>query len=319
MTKRTWLWLVFLLLGTAVLGALAGFWNYTVVQNADLANLISKMSFQKYHVAEPWVGVVFGSLGFVLVCGFLYYIFFKLLSEIKINQAQSEFLARVSHELKTPLSTIELASSMLKSPTSTEQEKKELWSLFDNEMKRLKGEVESLLAASVASERSLQSRLETVNLSEWLLAKIDLWKKILGPHWQVEIVGLQPAKSVMAKVDVQLFEMICQNLVNNSKKFSLENPKLTISLSQFSKDQGKQNAQWSLAFLDNGRGFNPKDSRRIFKRFYRSANHGQMPVSGTGLGLYLVRAACRSMNLVVKAQSQGINKGSQFTIEGVAL
>jgi two-component system phosphate regulon sensor histidine kinase PhoR len=313
MRKSVWIWVAVTVLGTGVLGTLAGFWNYNLVKTSDLAKSLKRIPINQVYIEEPWLDIVLGSLGFGVVCVFLYLIFFKLIKEIRLNQAQSEFLARVSHELKTPISTIELTASMLRERTPGTTENNELWNLFHFEMNRLKGEVESLLSASVASERHIKANLEKLNLKNWLQSQLPTWKAILGQEATVDLVMSESFLDLTPELDSKLLTLVCQNLMMNSKKFALQRPEVKVELT-VEADPRKKN--WVLIFTDKGWGFKSDDKKNIFKRFYRTQTQFNKAIPGTGLGLYLVKSACRAMNLKVEASSPGVGHGARFEIRG---
>jgi signal transduction histidine kinase len=317
MKRRIWLWLSLTLIATGVLGALAGFWNYNLVQNADLITVLKKFNIKTPEDNTPWFGIVLGSLGFVVVCTFFYLIFFKLLSEIRANQAQSEFLARVSHELKTPISTLELAGSLLKKDDLTPSERQALWTFFELELKRLKAEVDTLLSASVASERPFEINPERMDLRGWMKTQSQPWKAILGKDGELNFDQIDGGESVWIFSDASLLRLIFQNLFVNARKFAVGTPKVQMSLKVHGSEN--QNKKWMVSFRDTGLGFDPKDNKKIFKRFFRSTHNRQKNIPGTGLGLYLVKRTCDSLKIKVSAHSAGPNLGTEFLLEGSCL
>ena len=153
MTKRWWTWISIFIAVVALLGTLATVWNIVVIQDHQrFRELVSQISMPRPELSNksPWLSVTLGTLGFIALLGGIALGYFRLFREMKLNQLQSEFLATVSHELKTPLATLELTSSLLKesSSTLTPEERSRLWDSHEQELKRLESEVQTLLESA---------------------------------------------------------------------------------------------------------------------------------------------------------------------------
>jgi signal transduction histidine kinase len=107
---------------------------------------------------------------------------------------------------------------------------------------------------------------------------------------------------------LSLFEMLLMNLATNAVKYNDKDcPQLDI---RFSEDRFKR----FIHFADNGIGFEKKEIRKIFRKFYQVGRFDDMSAKGTGLGLYLVQTVAKLHRWKVAAQSEGIGKGSMFTL-----
>jgi signal transduction histidine kinase len=111
------------------------------------------------------------------------------------------------------------------------------------------------------------------------------------------------------RVDPKMLNRVCKNLVDNAKKFSNASPELKLVTS-------RQGNRWSIEFRDSGLGFPPRESKRIFKRFYRAKHSAPYSISGTGLGLFLAKSACKRMRIRLDAESLGEGKGATFRLSG---
>ena len=231
---------------------------------------------------------------------------------MKTNQAQSEFLARVTHELKTPLATMELTASLLrdqeKEPSAESQK---LWNLFEAELKRLKKDVSSLLIAARGDVGKLQAQKDLFTLEEWIASQMPRWRALLGPKQILERVGEPLLFNVM--VDQKLLGLIVENIISNAGKFSPEGSRVLLRTDLIAE---KSKTHWVLKIEDSGVGFSPRDRKKIFGRFVRLPQKSSVAVPGTGLGLFLARQAAKSIGLKLTAQSPGLGLGSVFSIQG---
>src|SRR3954464_13801945 len=150
--KRRWLWILLFISVAILLSALATGWNVVLVFDylhiLELARTLSLPDNHNTHPASLIFKMILGTLGFVAALALTVLIFFKLLKEMRLNQLQSEFLATVSHELKTPIAAMELSSTLLREGDLSQEEVHKLWHSHDAELKRLQEEVETLLEAA---------------------------------------------------------------------------------------------------------------------------------------------------------------------------
>jgi signal transduction histidine kinase len=302
--KNRWKWIALFAIVAVLLFVLATGWNVVLVQDYRLMMKLAHERTQRV----PWVGLVVGTLGFIIAMAGLFMMFFRLLHEMRLNQQQSEFLATVSHELKTPLATIELSAELLRTGNLSADEARELWNSHEAELRRLKEGVGELLEAARWDSTGVPILESRVHLESWLKDSLERWRKMLGPHAQLEREGVPLDCDVMA--DRGLLNLITDNLLDNARKFSRNSsPKITIRSKM-------DNKGWKLEVKDYGWGFDPNESDNIFKRFVRAESGAPYAVPGTGLGLYLASSASRAMKMQLHGESAGKGKGATFVIEG---
>lgn len=291
--KHRTVWVVFFIFFVAVLTTLATRFN---------VNLIAKKNDIQWEL-------VLGTIGFITVLGGFILFLIRLLQEMRLNQLQSEFLAAISHELKTPLSTIELSSHLLRTENLDDVRRNKLWNSHEKELKRLRFEVESLLEAARWDSKSIKPIREVIFLEEWISNEWSEWNYLLGENAKLIRLG-EFSKHLKIQTDSKIFKFIWINLFQNAKKFSIDNPEVTFQTSVI-KDK-----YWELKILDKGWGFPPSEAKKIFKRFFRGKSYATYSISGSGLGLYLVKSACDRMNIKITAESLGEKKGATFTLRG---
>jgi signal transduction histidine kinase len=136
---------------------------------------------------------------------------------------------------------------------------------------------------------------------------MERWKRILGPEALLTREGAPLL--IQAKLDPKTLNLITDNLVDNARKFARGTPKLTVRTRRVSR-------RWQIEFQDEGWGFPPTDSRRIFSRFFRARTEAPYSIPGTGLGLYLANSASRALGLTLRGESAGTGQGARFVLEG---
>lgn len=309
MRKSRAFWILLFILIVGVIGALATTYNVVVVRDyREFVKLGQKLDTHQ-------IVLTLGSIGFAAALIGLILFFIKVLKEMKLNQLQSEFLASVSHSLKTPIATLELSSSMLKAesdpgatPLSLE-EKRDLWAAHTAELARLKEHVETLLESARLQTSTPGIQKETLDLESFITKGMERWKRILGPHSSLKREG--SLKGLSADFDPKLLGLAIDNLMDNARKFSHEAPQVTLRSRSSIDMRG-----WTIEVVDKGWGFEPEDSEKIFNRFFRSKPQAPYAIPGTGLGLFLVASACREQKIKVQAKSEGTGKGASFTLSG---
>ncbi len=116
--------------------------------------------------------------------------------------------------------------------------------------------------------------------------------------------------------ELRALNLIMNNLLSNARKFSQDLPKVTLRTRRLPPQSPWKKGRWQIQVEDQGWGFDPEDTRRIFNRFFRSKPRAPYAIPGTGLGLYLAQSASRSMGLTLRAESKGSGMGATFTLEG---
>ena len=293
MNQRRWFWLIFLILIVGLLAVLATRFNVAVLL-ADRRALL-----------EP----ILGTVGFIVILAGFIILFVRLGQEMRLNQLQSEFLAAVTHELKTPIATLELSASLLRQTDLSPAEATQLWRSHEVELSRLRSEVEALLEAARWDANAVRSMRTEIDLEKWLNERLAPWRDLLGAGATLRRVGDALPTKILA--DPKMLDIVCTNLVENAKKFAIGKPKLTLRTEY-------HGARWKISFDDEGFGFDPSESKKIFKRFYRAKHSAPYSISGTGLGLYLARAAGKRMGIAISATSPGPEKGASFALTGKA-
>ncbi len=200
----------------------------------------------------------------------------------RLESFRSDFIANVSHEIKTPLTCIVGAVEALEdSPEPSAPERQKLLSILQSQSKRLNNLVQDILSLSALERQQLNPdrTFESVSLDSVLANAVNL----CAPHAAKAGIALRIGENspVTANADSQLIEQAAVNLIENAIKYS-SGTKIEVSLT-------KENGNAVICVRDDGIGIAPEHAKRIFERFYRVDKSRSRELGGTGLGLAIVK------------------------------
>lgn len=228
----------------------------------------------------------------------------------KLSEMRNDFINNMTHEFKTPISSISLAAQMLnddsvrKSPTMLQH----ISTVIMDETKRLRFQVEKVLQMSMFDRNRASMRLQDVDASkaiENIVRTFKLKVERYGGHLTADL----EAQNHMVNVDEMHFTNVIFNLLDNAVKYRSEERPLELKVSTRNIGTGKL----QITVSDNGIGIKKEDLKRIFDRFYRVSTGNLHDVKGFGLGLAYVKKIVSSLNGEIKVESE-INQGTKFII-----
>ena len=223
----------------------------------------------------------------------------------KVDASRQEFVANVSHELKTPLSSMKvLIESLLFQENVPEETYKEFLADTNSEIDRLTVIINSLLVLVKLDRKVVPINAEITNMNE-LLADIVKRLKPLANKRKIELV-YDEEKEVNAEVDVVKITLALTNLIENGIKYNRDEGLVKIKL-----DSDHQNAYISIE--DNGIGIPEDEQNKVFDRFYRIDKTRDRETGGTGLGLSITQRTVLLHNGSIKLTSKE-NEGTMFVV-----
>lgn len=252
-----------------------------------------------------WLLVCFILLA-VLVFGFIFNIY-SFLRQKKISEMKSDFVNNITHEFKTPIATISLASEMLLNPAvlSSETKARKYASIIYDENIRLKNQVENVLQLAELDRGTFNLKYEPIDMHE-LLHKIAEGFQILVKERNGSVKLHLDAPNHKTLADTIHIENIIINLLDNANKYSPGIPEITISTFN-------RNDHIVVAVEDKGIGIRKENQRHIFRKMYRIHTGNLHDVKGFGLGLFYVKHLVEAHNGNVTLHSEP-GKGSRFEI-----
>jgi signal transduction histidine kinase len=253
------------------------------------------------------LGVIF--FGFIIAGVILNTIF--LVREIRRNEQQDSFLNAVTHELKTPITSIRLYLETLQKRNVDEEQRREFYQVMLDDTNRLMGTVEQVLrAARVVQKNALLSRSD-VEIGPLVQDALDLARSFhhLSPQAMDWAPDGRPAERLTVMGDREELATALSNVLDNAIKYSQREPCIRVEV--LTPDLRHVQIQ----VKDNGIGISRGELKRIFKRFYRALTPGTSLIKGSGLGLFIVRAIARRHGGKAFAESEGAGRGTTVTIQ----
>ena len=199
----------------------------------------------------------------------------------KVESQRAEFIANVSHELKTPMTTIAgFIDGILDGTIPKEQEDKYLHIVSD-EVKRLSRLVKSMLDLSRIDSGEMQLHPTNFDITNTIVTTLLTFEQKIDEKG-IEIRGLEEARPQMVLGDQDLLHQVVYNLIENAVKFTNDGGAISVQVSD-SIDRT------TVVIENTGPGIAPEDLPMIFERFYKTDKSRSRDKNGMGLGLYIVR------------------------------
>ena len=251
------------------------------------------------------------SLAFTfLLLGVFLYTISVAFKQKKLSEIKNDFINNMTHEFKTPISSISIAAQMLNddSVRKSPETLKHISRVINDETKRLRFQVEKVLQLSLFDRKNATMRLEEEDANASIYNVINTFKlkvEKFGGH----INAALDAEDPIINVDRMHFTNVIFNLLDNAVKYRRDDVPPELEVSTINPDD--DHVQITVA--DNGIGMKREDLKRIFERFYRVSTGDRHDVKGFGLGLAYVHKMIDLFGGTIRAESE-VGKGSKFII-----
>lgn len=246
---------------------------------------------------------------FVLLVVFLFTIVIAFRQK-KLSEMKNDFINNMTHEFKTPISTISLAAQMLNDPgvrkSGTMLE--HISTVINDETKRLRFQVEKVLQMSMFDRQKATLKLQEVNANQ-LIHNIVNTFKLKVEKYGGKIDSQLDAEIAEVKVDEMHFTNVIFNLLDNAVKYRREDTPLELMVTT----RNLPSNRIEIAIADNGLGIKKDDLKKIFEKFYRVSTGNRHDVKGFGLGLAYVHKMVTELKGDIRVESE-LGKGSKFII-----
>ena len=247
------------------------------------------------------------SIIILIVFGFFSYAVFVIMKQKRLADVRNDFINNMTHELKTPISTISLSSEVLLRPDIANDPKRinQYAKIIYSENKRLESQVERVLQLATLDKDEIVLRISIVDLHQVIRNCTDNFLlNIESVGGKIEL-KLNARKNIMQGDRVHLTNII-YNLVDNARKYAREIPEIIIETAD--QDNGIL-----ISVIDKGIGIKKENTRHIFDKFYRVPTGNVHNVKGFGLGLYYVKMMTEEHKGKITVISEP-GKGSRFDI-----
>jgi signal transduction histidine kinase len=254
------------------------------------------------------VPLLLGSLVFAAIITGLILNTTFLVREIRRNEQHDAFVDSVTHELKTPVTSIRLHLETLKArgPAVDDAKRLEFYDVMLHDSDRLLHLIEQVLSAGRKGRVPLQQvRIDLRALADECVTLTKTQRHLPGDA--LRMVSASDAIEVMGDPDHLRGAIL--NLLDNAVKYSRENIRVEVEVGKGDNDRAVMRVK------DQGIGIPPNETKRIFGRFYRTPWALTQRVKGTGLGLFIVAQTAKRHGGRAFAHSEGVGRGATFTLE----
>jgi two-component system phosphate regulon sensor histidine kinase PhoR len=234
------------------------------------------------------------------------YTFRDVTSERRLEQERSDFIATISHELRTPMAAVYGAAETLRRREGQlePETERELLDVIATQAERLAQVTEEVLLATKLDRGDLTLERETVDVCKIALETVGAMRSQVPPSTKLELVTTAPM--IPASGDSDRLQQVLINLIDNAVKHGGDGP-VNVSVES-------DNGFVRIAVADSGPGIPVAEQQRIFEKFYRFGSAPTRSPGGTGLGLYISRELVQRMGGRLFVQSEP-GAGATFTVE----
>ena len=231
---------------------------------------------------------------FILLVTFLFTII-TAFRQKKLTEMKNDFINNMTHEFKTPISTISLAAQM------------HISGVINDETKRLRFQVEKVLQMSMFDRQKTLMKLHNVDVNDLVAGVMSTFKLKVEKYGGVIDADLE-AEDAIVSVDEMHFTNVIFNLLDNAVKYRREEEPLSLFIRTRTVGDKVE-----ISIRDNGIGIKREDLKKIFDKFYRVSTGNRHDVKGFGLGLAYVHKIITDLKGDIRVESE-INQGSTFII-----
>lgn len=242
-----------------------------------------------------------------IVFVFFGYSVYLILRQKRLSEMKTDFINNMTHELKTPISTISLSSEVLMDDQTLAdpQRLKQYATIIYNENTRLKTQVEKVLQLAALDNENIQLKLEPLDVHRVIGQAVEAVQLTIGDRDGRIECHLEADQSTI-QADVVHMTNVLYNLLDNAIKYSKEGPQIVV-------ETRNENGALFITVADQGIGIAKEDQKHIFDKFYRVPTGNIHDVKGFGLGLYYVKLMAKEHGGRIRVESTP-GKGSRFIL-----
>ncbi len=287
--------------------SLLSLWIYWYVSNYILLTELGDNISAQINLENTHIGTLIGGIILLVAISVgMSLIFIYLTRQINLTRLYDNFIANVTHELKSPLSSIQLYLETMKKRKVPADKQNEFISTMLKDTKRLNNLITSILDVSGLEQKKLAYHFEVYNADD--IFKILIEESTEAFRISDSSITIEGKSRVEIVLDERAFKIVMNNLFDNAIKYSREPVQIDIRIS-------KNDRYFVFEFGDKGIGVSANDQKLIFNKFQRIYKSDSPNVKGTGLGLYWVREIIKSHGGKISMSSAGQDRGSTFRIE----
>ncbi len=262
---------------------------------------------KKYFILSDLDNWFISSAVLLVVMAFFVYALMVIFKQKRLSEIQTDFINNMTHEFKTPISTISISSEVLMRPDIIDKPERLLSyaAIIRKEAARLKKNVDTVLNTANISQKIDKLNFESIDVHELIDELFVNCEPLLKEKGGEMFLNLRASKTQI-KGDRLHFTNVLHNLIDNGLKYCEKTPEITIS----TENQGDSII---VSIRDNGIGIAEKDQKQVFNKFFRVHTGDVHNVKGFGLGLYYVKEMVEGHKAKIELKSK-LGEGSEFRI-----
>jgi PAS domain S-box-containing protein len=233
-------------------------------------------------------------------------VFQDVTEQRRVDYLKSEFISLASHQLRTPLSSLQWHIELLNNEGKVSKDQQEYINEMSIAAKRMSNLIDSLLRAARLEGGDITPHNNPVNLTS-VITDLGEDLRSLGKDKKLSCKITVPKKKVEIETDPVLLHVVFKNLFSNAIKYTLSGGEVSVTMVE-------KKASVEIAVTDSGIGIPAADQKRLFERLFRADNVRKMDTDGNGLGLYITKMIVKSLGGTISVKSTE-NKGSTFTVK----
>ena len=240
----------------------------------------------------------------IISCGFTV---FMLLKQKKLSEMKNDFINNMTHEFKTPIATISLATDAIIDPRIMDDKEKlrRYVLMIKEENTRMNLQVQNVLNAATMDKGDFKLQMAPFNAVKAIEKLIERFRlQIADRNGRLNLVA--DAENFTIHGDEIHFENLMNNLLDNACKYSIDAPEINVKAYN-------QNNSMVIEVEDHGPGMSRETQKKVFDKFYRVSTGNLHDIKGFGLGLSYAKAVVTAFHGTIEVKSE-LRKGSIFTI-----
>jgi len=278
-------------------------WWY-IEKNTQLRDMAERLRTQVGVSGFGWTPMLIGALLLTLFLVGATVIFIYYVKQHRLNKMQRSFVSNITHELKSPVASIQLALETMALRDLSSEKKREYVAMMLDDTERLTTLIDRILGAARIEKARGRYSLEPVSMRHFLEEVLAEDRHLYEKDGRTII--LERGRDARAAIDRSAMRVVLSNLLENAARYSPKNSNIRIRLQRDLRS-------CRIDVIDSGDGIRSEDLKNVFKMFWRAEEQGSR-IRGTGLGLYIVRNIVKDHRGKVWASSQGIGRGSMFSV-----
>jgi signal transduction histidine kinase len=306
--KTRWLYhpvSIFLAIQVLWVALLVVWVRWYLEKHAQLREMAQQLRAQVEVERFAWWPLAEGAILLALILAGATLIFIYWNKQHRLNQMQRAFVSNVTHELKSPVASIQLALETMAMRNLPEEKKHEFLEMMLSDTERLTALIDRILGAARIEKKRGKYRLEPVSMRRFVEEVLEEDRHLFEKDGHT--ILLEKGADARVAVDRPAMHVALANLIENAARYSPRGSTIRIRVQRDLRS-------CRLDVADSGDGIPRRNLKNVFKMFWRGMERPQFGGRSTGLGLYIVRNIVRDHRGKVWASSSGPGRGSTFTV-----